>query len=168
MMRAQPFAMAALGLSVVLAVIAALCLVAQIQRADAARDRLAALQAKAPPMQEARSSVPDTSLAALDLPAFESAQLVKVLNETATDSGLVLDEVSYSLEDNTNQPFLRYRVTMSLNAAYPLIRRLTEQLNANVPHLTLDAINCSRKDVVVAELNCDVIMSGFFQKGARG
>ena len=70
---------------------------------------------------------PAASLAALDLPPFESDALVTILNETATDSGLVLDEMSYSLDDNINLPYSRYRVTMTLNANYPLIRRLSEQ-----------------------------------------
>ena len=168
MLRAQPLAVGVLLLCIALAAIATVALVGQATRAHAAQAQLAELRAKATPAQLVNSPAPANLSAAPDLPPFQSAQLVAILNETATDSGLVLDEVVYTLDNNSNQPYMRYRITMSLHATYPLIRRLVEQLNTKVPHVTLDAINCSRKDVVVAELNCDVAMSGFFRKGARG
>lgn len=168
MARSHPLAVGVLALCVALATAAAVALAGQANRAHAAQSLLTELRAKSALTQAAKAPAPAALSAAPDLPPFQSAQLVSILNETATDSGLVLDEVAYTLDNNANQPYMRYRITMSLNATYPLIRRLAEQLNANVPHLTLDAINCSRKDVVVAELNCDLVMSGFFRKDARG
>lgn len=165
--RAQPIAVGVLAFCVVLAVGAAVALVAQSRRAGVAQALLADLRANATSAQATKVH-PTNEPAAPDLPTFQSAPLVASLNDTAADSGLSLEEVTYSLDDNHNQPYLRYRITMTLNATYPLIRRLVEQLNTKVPHLTLDAINCSRKDVAVAELNCDVAMSGFFRKGTRG
>lgn len=166
MVRVAPIAVGVLALCIVLTAIAAMALATQATRAHAAQTRLTELRAKAQPSQAPKPPASSPSLAALDLPPFDSAGLVTILNETATDSGLVLDEVSYSLDANASLPYLRYRITMTLNSSYPLVRRLTEQLNAHVPNLTLDAITCSRKDVSVAELNCDVVMSGFFRKGA--
>lgn len=168
MLRAQPIAVAVLALCVLLAAIAAVFLLAQANRARDAQALLDELRAKAL-TAPASKAVPAAAMwSAPDLPPFDSALLVSVLNETATESGLVLDEVVYTLDNNSNQPYMRYRITMSLNATYPLIRRLAEQLNTNVPHLTLDAINCSRKDIIVAELNCDMVMSGFFRKDRHG
>lgn len=167
MVRSHPRAASLLALCVALGVVATVVLAAQASRAQAAQALLAQLRSTAAPAQAARAPVAAT-LTAPELPPFNSAQLVAALNETATDSGLVLDEVAYTLDNNSNQPYMRYRITMSLNATYPLVRRLTEQLHLNVPHLTLDAINCSRKDIVVAELNCDVVMSGFFRKERHG
>jgi hypothetical protein len=166
MLRAQPVAMGFVVLSIALAAVAAMALAGQMRRVSAANAVLAQWQAK--PAQVAHAAAPTVSAAALDLPPFQSARVVTILNETASDSGLKLDEVTYSLDDNASQPYLRYRITMTLNASYPLIRRLAEQLNANVPYLTLDAISCSRKDIGVAELSCDMVMSGFFQKASHG
>lgn len=168
MVRSQPVALSALVLCVAAAFVAAVLLLAQAGRARAAQALLIELRAQSLAAPLSKVAPPAALLAAPDLPPFDSAALVAVLNETATDSGLVLDEVAYTLDNNSNQPYMRYRITMSLHATYPLIRRLAEQLNTNVPHLTLDAINCSRKDVIVAELNCDMVMSGFFRKDRRG
>lgn len=166
--RSQPIAVGVLALCIALAGFAVAAVVAQSRRADNAQSLLADLRANATSSQAAKLLATSEQAAAPELPLFQSAPLVASLNDTAADSGLVLEEVTYTLDDNHNQPYLRYRITMTLNATYPLIRRLVEQLNANVPHLTLDAINCARKDVAVAELNCDVAMSGFFRKGIRG
>lgn len=159
--------MGALVLGIAVAIFAAAALVSQGTRDRNARAALAELALSGTPasVQSAQAQAPAT---AAGLPPFQSSELVTVLNETATESGLVLDEVTYSLDDTGRQPFLRYRISMTIHAGYPLIRRLAEQLSAKVPHLTLDAIDCSRKDVVVAELSCDMAMSGFFRKGARG
>lgn len=168
MLRVHPVAAGMLVLCVALAVFAAAALVTQVRRASAAEIALAELQAKTIPALAPNRPAPSASAAALDLPPFDSAKLVTILNDTAGDSRLLLDEVTYALDDNASQPYLRYRITMTLNASYPLIRSLAERLSENVPYLTLDAINCSRKDVGVAELSCDMVMSGFFQKGTRG
>lgn len=167
LLREHPIASFVLATCIIFATVAAAVLVSQTRRAAAAKSELATLTAgfSAPRVtglhSYARPLVPQ-------LPKFQSSELVTVLNETAAESDLILDEVTYSLDDNVRQPYLRYRITMTLHASYPLIRRLAEQLSVKVPHLTLDAIDCSRKDVVVAELSCDMTMSGFFSRGRHG
>lgn len=167
MAREQPFAFIALAVSIGIALCAAVALGSQMRRAEMAQTALAELRGTA-----VLKRSPDVAAHLLpavpELPSFRSSELVTVLNQTAAESDLVLNEVTYSLDDNTNQPYLRYRINMTLHASYPLIRRLAEQLSAKVPHLTLDTIDCSRKDVVAAELSCEMGMSGFFKKGVGG
>lgn len=167
MLREQPAASGALVVCIAISLFATAALLSQSRRAAMAGSAVAALSA-AQGTPRPRGTVAHILPMGADLPPLQSSELVTILNDTATESGLVLNEVTYSLDENNKQPYLRYRVTMTLHASYPLIRRLAEQLSAKVPHLTLDAIDCSRKDVVVAELSCDMAMSGFFRKGPRG
>ena len=168
LIRIHPVAMLILASMTVVAVVMAVFLVMQLQRLAelnvAISNARAAAQSVKPVIPEAASG----SAAPIDLPEFESAPLVEVLNQTAADSGLPLEDVSYALEDGINQPYLRYRITMTLNGPYPLIRRLIEQLERRVPHMSLDSINCARKDIQSAALTCDLAFSAFFQRGKRG
>jgi hypothetical protein len=163
MWRTQPWALVAL-LSCLLALgLATVTLVLQQQRLDGARaelQRLSAVPAPTVPIdsQSASAGIPE-------LPPFASAPLVAVLNDTASESGLVLDEVRYALDDNAGMPYLRYRITLSVNASYPLVRRLAERLQGTVPHLTIDAVHCARKNVQLADLTCELELSGLFRKG---
>ncbi|WP_373987781.1 hypothetical protein [Duganella sp. BuS-21] len=102
------------------------------------------------------------------LPVFSSAELVDAVNRIATSAGIPFDEVSYHLEAAASAPYLRYRVTFSTAAKYPLIRRFIDQMAMNLPHTTLDEISCSRDDIPAAALNCDLSFSAFFQKDGHG
>jgi len=105
---------------------------------------------------------------AMILPAFDSAALVDTFNYLATNAGLPVDEVSYALEDGTAQPYLRYRVTLTVASNYPTIRGFVDQLKTELPHVALDSISCSRDDIAQASLSCDLAFSAFFQKGVHG
>ena len=101
----------------------------------------------------------------ISLPPFNSAVLVEAVNDAAEDSGLILNEVSYVLEDSKNQPFLRYRVVLSVVASYPEVRQFVERLTNRVPHLTLDGFECSRSGTSVLVPTCDLALSGLYGKG---
>jgi len=103
-----------------------------------------------------------------DLPAFESAGLVKVLNRLAGEAKLSLDEVSFVLDDNANQPFLRYRATLTVSSGFPVIRRFLDQVRAEQPQVSLDSIVCTRDDITTAQPTCDLIFSAFYRKPIRG
>lgn len=111
---------------------------------------------------------PQLSAAPLDLPHFNSGQLVAQLNAVAKDAGLALNKVVYVLEESGNQPYLRYRITLSSTMKYPVVRGFAEQLDGSIPHLSFDAIACARKEISVVELSCDLVMSGFFRKQSDG
>jgi len=167
MLRTHPWALAALLLCVTSLTVAALILVKQWQRLDTARSSLQLLTATPPPLPRVDSATATAGIPVL--PPFESAPLVAVLNDIASESGLVLDEVRYALDEHAGMPYLRYRITMSISASYPLVRQLAERAQANVPHLTIDAIRCARKNALVADLSCELALSGLFRKaGSRG
>lgn len=104
------------------------------------------------------------TVAPLDLPPFEGAKLVRNLNELAVESLLKLDEVSYVLEDNSNQPFLRYRITFTVLSRYLVIKRLMQKFQTRAPHILLDNISCTRDDIGVNDVSCDLVFSAYFKK----
>ncbi len=102
------------------------------------------------------------------LPDFDSAQLVDTLHQAAEDVKLPIDEISYALEENSSQPYLRYRVTLSVTANYPTIRKFADRFRQQASQVSLDTISCSREDITAKALNCDLGLSAFYRKAARG
>jgi hypothetical protein len=102
------------------------------------------------------------------LPWFDGADLVAQLSRIGDNAALPVDEVFYSLDEGINQPYMRYRVTMKVTASYPAVRRFVRDVTATLSNVDLDAISCSRSDINIAPLNCDLVFSGFFRKDAHG
>ncbi|MBA5689981.1 hypothetical protein [Rugamonas apoptosis] len=117
--------------------------------------------------QSVSSSVAASS-AAFALPWFESATLAQQFNRAATAAGLPVDEVGYVLEEGADQPFIRYRVSMTVSASYPAIRRFVDNIGATLSHVDLDAISCTRPDIMVVPLTCELAFSAFFRKDGHG
>lgn len=103
-----------------------------------------------------------------DLPPFDSAHLVRVLNDVAADVGMPLDEVAYTLDDGATQPYLRYRVMLSVESTYPVIRKFSRGVAATLTNVALDEINCAREDIAVKALSCDLAFSVFYARGEHG
>lgn len=103
-----------------------------------------------------------------DLPPFRSSALVALVNDVANDAGLELKDIAYSLDDTPTQPYLRYRVGMSVVAAYPQVRQFAERLLERGAHLTLDGITCARSEPARQQLTCDLAVSGLFEKNVHG
>lgn len=164
--RSEPLAFSVGLASLVLAVSAfAVFLMARAQ----ARASLADLHTLQ--QEQKRKPVPTLPLAKSDvpeLPKFSSAVFTERFHANAREVGLVLDEVSYSLESSGDQPYLRYRTTLSVNTGYPQIRRFIAALAVNMPHVSLDAIQCGRENIAANVLSCDLSFSAFFRKNLNG
>jgi Tfp pilus assembly protein PilO len=158
----------ALAAAMLALAVCALVLLTQWIDAHAAAQELAELRANGKAAQTAREAERTAGLPQAQLPAFQSAPLVRNLHQLAEDAGVPLDEVAYSLDDSANQPFLRYRITLSVSAAYPAIRRFNKQVDAMLANVSLDSIKCARDDIASKELNCDLVYSAFFRKDAHG
>ncbi len=109
-----------------------------------------------------------TTSAPADLPPFRSSALVALVNDVASDAGLEIEDIAYSLDDTPTQPYLRYRVGMSVVAAYPQVRQFAERLLERGSHLTLDGITCARSEANRQQLSCDLAVSGLFEKSIHG
>jgi|GEM_PF-6993701 len=102
------------------------------------------------------------------LPWFQSAQLSDQLRRVADDAGVPYDEVVYSLEEDMQQPFLRYRINMTVAGGYPAVRRFVDGVSATMANTELDGITCKRADIVTVPLTCELAFSAFFRKEAHG
>jgi len=102
------------------------------------------------------------------LPEFQSKHLVDALGRVAQETKLPLDEVQFSLDDNGNLPYLRYRATLTVSSSYPVIRRFLDLLREEVAAISLDAISCTRADIGAPELICELTLSAFYRKGGHG
>jgi hypothetical protein len=161
----RPRFVIALGLSLALLILTLLAAAQQWQsHADAQAELQSALASTKAPRQPS-PALPQTHAA---LPSFDSAHLVEALHTIAGDTKLPVDEISYALEDSDNQPYLRYRVTLTATASYPTIRQFTDSLRQQAAYVSLDTISCSREDIAAAALSCDLGFSAFYRKPARG
>jgi hypothetical protein len=167
LLRSQPLVLAAAGLSLATALLAGVAWLGQWQHARASARQLHELLVAGKP---AIAASPAGALAASvpKLPRFSSAELVETVNQVAADIGLPVDEISYTLDESPSQPYLRYHVTLSSAASYPLMRRFVDGMAMNLPHAVLDSISCSRDDIAVAALSCDLSFSAFFMKDGHG
>lgn len=102
------------------------------------------------------------------LPAFSSGQLLMVLQRIAAESKLPLDEVAFVLDDNGNQPYLRYRAMLTVETTFPVIRSFIVRLHRAGQDISLDAVSCARADVATAPLRCEMSLSAFYRKAATG
>jgi hypothetical protein len=163
--RTQPIASLALIVAASLMAIAATVYGQQWQEAATAKSDMQALENR---MRTTERSAAHPDQTQPTLPDFSSTQLVKALHRAAEDTKLPLDEVSFSLDDNGNQPYLRYRATLTISSGYPAIRRFLDRMHEELADVSLDTISCSRDDIASAELTCELVLSAFYRKGGRG
>jgi len=102
------------------------------------------------------------------LPVFRSKHLVEVIGRTAESMKMPLEEIQFSLEDNGNQPYLRYRATLTVSSSYSVVRDFLALLHEEVAGISIDTISCARADIGVSELTCDIAVSAFYQRSDRG
>lgn len=157
--------MALTGAVLALLAVAGFWLVSADMRRDAAAELGAfAMHKAAAPAAAQQTSAP----ADIDLPVFSSARLTADFHAVAADTKLPVDEVSYALDSNVNQPYKRYRVTLAVKTRYPEIRKFVAALTNALPNVVLDAVRCGREDIAVSTLSCELSFSAFYRKSAHG
>jgi hypothetical protein len=162
--RARPIATLCLGTAAVLLMLSAFLRWEQIQRGHAVRARLDALrlQSGIEPLLTRKSDD------APELPTFRSSELVDALEHAGRGSGLVMTDISYSLDASPTRPYLRYQVSLSMVGTYPLVRRFIDDVALEMPHLILDSISCSRDGIAATRPVCDLSFSTFYRKDLHG
>lgn len=98
------------------------------------------------------------------LPKFSSQEFIGQFYETATGVGVPVDEVAYALESADSKPYLRYRVTMAVKTRYLDVRKLIAALAVEMPHVSLDSIQCGRENTAALPLSCQLAFSAYFVK----
>jgi Tfp pilus assembly protein PilO len=166
LLRAQPGVFGALIFSSILVVLASVMYLQQWQQVNLQAQQLSELSAQAK-QQATVTLLAPVAQASFDFPVFHSAKLVDAMTQLAAESKLPINEVSYGLDDNANQPYLRYRVSLTVISTYPSIRHFVDQISVTLPHVALDMISCGREGISAAQLKCELVFSAIFRKEAH-
>lgn len=110
-----------------------------------------------------RSEAPSSAWRELTLPEFNSSKAVDQITLIASDVGVPVDEVTYALENTAGYPYRRYRISMSVKAGYPEIRKFVAALASDMPNASLDAIRCARENALAQALGCELAFSVFYR-----
>jgi hypothetical protein len=137
---------------------------ARVEKAEAESEHIAAAQEAVTSKVKRGRQVDSSKVRIPDLPYFSAARFTGQFHRTADEVGLALDEVVYSLEESTGQPFIRYRITLGVHTQYSEIRRFVAALSNDLPNTSLDAVRCARSSLGSSKLSCDLVLSAFFAK----
>jgi hypothetical protein len=164
--NAQPVTFSVLSASSFALLVAMVVYVQQWQAADDATKLELATRALS--LQPVVTSAPVNPVSTLEaaLPAFNSAELVAALNSVAGATKLPIDEVTFALDETANQPYMRYRITLTASASYPVVRRFLDKFRRDVAHVSLDSIICTRDGMSAANtgLSCDLAFFAFYRR----
>jgi hypothetical protein len=104
----------------------------------------------------------------IQLGAFKASHLLSLLHQSAAASDLHLDEVNLSLDDSGNQPFIRYKAAFGVTARYASLRHFTAFALSRSKDITLDAVSCTRADIGIADIQCELEFSDIYRRDANG
>lgn len=131
---------------------------------DLPKQQLREAIAKIEQIKQERKQAETLAQPLIQLPGFDSAKLVQTLNAVASDMQVGLEEVSYVLDDNANQAYLRYRISFGVLSRYPVLKKMISHMQEQSPHILLDGISCSREDIISIDLHCELVLSAYFNK----
>ena len=164
-LRQQPVALVALLSSLGLAIFAGV-LFADSASESGLTNELLRRQLELPLTSKIQAA--ESTLEAKDLPAFSSAAFTSQLLSVASDMHIPTEELTYTLETGSTQPYWRYRIALNVKAGYPELRKFIAALSHELPNVVLDAIRCRREDVAIGQLSCQLAFSAFFRAENHG
>lgn len=98
------------------------------------------------------------------LSVFQSAEFARQFQTAATEAGLAIDEVAYVLDSPQGQPYLRYRLSLTVKTRYTEIWNFAAFLESSLPDTLLDSVRCRRENAAASQLTCDLAFSALFAK----
>ncbi len=102
------------------------------------------------------------------LPNLDTVSFVAAIHRSAAESKIGTDEVTYVLEDQPTLPYIRYRARFSIEAPYPTIRQFIQGVVDAETNTALDGISCARTELKGTRPVCDIAISAFYKRDARG
>jgi Tfp pilus assembly protein PilO len=166
--RAQPLVVLMLLAASIALAASAVVYAEQRHEAQQARADLQRLRSAVDVMKDQEQDSKPEATPAMELPTFDNVALVQALNSIAAETQLPLDEVAYSLDESSSEPYLRYRITLRVAGNYRAIRTFSDRFTLDMLNVSLDAINCARQDVSTVPLTCDLAFSAFYRRRLRG
>jgi hypothetical protein len=164
LVRTQPWLCLALAGSCVLCIGTGAALLS----AHVAIDEARRVQAELVAGNRARSALPKVVPVEIALRPFDSAEAVASLGQVAAESGISLNEVSFTLEEGANLPFLRYRATMTVSANYRAVRRFVDRVHAQLADVSLDTLSCAREGIAATALKCELAFTSYYRAPHHG
>jgi hypothetical protein len=102
------------------------------------------------------------------LPALNTVSLVVAIREAATATKINPRDITYTLENQSGLPYIRYRARFSVEAAYPSIRQFVQNIVDTEPFISLDGISCERIELKGSGPVCDITISAFYKRDSDG
>ncbi len=97
-----------------------------------------------------------------------TADLSEVLHRVADTNDLSLDEVRYETRPERDLPIVQRAASFTLTDSYAHVRHYVEQVLRTQNNLSLEAFDCSREDIDIADVNCDIRITAFEPVEAKG
>jgi hypothetical protein len=164
LIRTQPWLCLALAGSCVLCIGAG----AALLRVHVLMDEARRMQAELVVGNRAKAGLPKVVPVEIALRPFDSAEAVSSLAQVAAESGVSLNEVSFTLEEGANLPFLRYRSTMTVSANYLAVRRFVDRAHAQLTDVSLDTLSCARENIAATTLKCELAFTSYYRAPSHG
>jgi hypothetical protein len=161
----QPYVFAALALSLGTFMLA---LFTWLSLIEAGNDAEKTLRAMKPNPATVMPDGPIATDAGESLRPFNSVEMVAALNAVASRTEIALNELTFTLDEGKARPYMRYRASMTVVSNYLAVRRFVDQINADIPDVSLDSISCGRKGIDDLAVKCDLVFTAFFKKDDRG
>jgi hypothetical protein len=105
----------------------------------------------------------DLSLYKAQFPSLATrAVKINTLIDMARQQNLLLDEVMYKTETNSNQPLNHYQMAFSVFAPYPQIHYFLSSVLAEMPYVAVSSLTISRENVLEEVVEARVQLIFYF------
>lgn len=90
------------------------------------------------------------------------AAKINALIDIAKQQNILLDEVAYKSDTDSNQPLNRYQVAFSIFAPYPEVHHFLSSVLVEMPYVAVDSLNISRENVLDEVVEARVQLTFYF------
>lgn len=156
--RFQPALFIAMTASIILLVAAAGSYLINAQELTQEQSMVSQLKTARAPSGAGPSTLSPT------LPMFNATVVLEAIERGSISSQVIADDFTFVLEESAGVPYRRYRANMSMAGRYPQIRQALARILEQLPYGALDAIKCTRGDIVEVDVVCSVSISTFYRR----
>ena len=90
------------------------------------------------------------------------AAKINALINIAKQQNILLDEVTYKSDTDSNQPLSRYQVAFGVFAPYPEVHHFLSSVLVEMPYVAVDSLNISRENVLDEVVEARVQLTFYF------
>ncbi len=90
------------------------------------------------------------------------AAKINALINIAKQQNILLDEVTYKSDTDSNQPLSHYQVAFGVFAPYPEVHHFLSSVLVEMPYVAVDSLNISRENVLDEVVEARVQLTFYF------